>query len=55
MIAVDAGVDPFIDEYEMYCRTWRRADPQLYQENPYLWGKAYEQEYPRLSRMASDI
>lgn len=55
MTAVDAGIDPFIDEYEIYCRTWRRADPQLYQENPYLWWKAHEQEYPRLSRMASDV
>lgn len=55
MIAMDAGIDPSLDEYERYCRTWRRADPQLYQENPYLWWKAHEQEYPRLSRMASDV
>ena len=55
MTAMNAGIDPFLDEYERYCRTWRRADPQLYQENPYLWWKAHEKEYPRLSRMASDV
>ena len=34
---------------------WKRADPQLYRENPYLWWKAREKEYPRLSCMASDV
>lgn len=55
MGAMDVSIDPFLDEYERYCRTWKRADPQLYRENPYLWWKAREKEYPRLSRMASDV
>ncbi|EFZ04526.1 Ribonuclease H-like protein [Metarhizium robertsii ARSEF 23] len=55
MVAMDGSIDPLLDEYERYCRTWKRADPQLYRENPYLWWKAREKEYPRLSRMASDF
>jgi hypothetical protein len=55
MAAMDGSIDALLDEYERYCRTWKRADPQLYRENPYLWWKAREKEYPRLSRMASDV
>ena len=53
--AMDDNIDSFHGEYERYCWTWKRADPQLYRENPYLWWKANEKEYPRLSRMASDV
>jgi len=36
IVAINAGTVPFLDEYKRYCRTWKRADPQLYRENPYL-------------------
>jgi hypothetical protein len=55
VMAIDGSIDPFLDEYDRYCKTWKRADPKLYRENPYLWWKAHEKEYPRLSRMASDV
>ncbi|KFG84205.1 putative transposase [Metarhizium anisopliae] len=32
-MAIDGSIDPFLDEYDRYCKTWKRADPKLYREN----------------------
>lgn len=54
-MAIDGSIDTFLDKYNMYYKTWKRADPKLYQENPYLWWKAYKKEYLRLSCIVSDV
>lgn len=50
-----AEVDVFLDEYDRYAASSVKADKDAYQHNPYEWWKLHEKDYPRLSKMASDV